>query len=340
MTTGTQLSAEKHKQRLSTAQMIRLMRLEMEGALRHAYPISCMVIGLDRFDEPKEIALRRTLMPAIFKELKAVTFSHDVRGLGVFTERYVLALFPHVAPDKLATLAQEMLARGKALSVPDPDCPSTVTLSVGVSHNLHKGKTSFESLVEDAEQGMSVARSRGGDRSVQWREVETEIDALRAQIEQQLEELEENKASWFGEQDGAQEDWGRNLIQKALELFRAEADQSAGVLRLEQAIIALITDEVRRWRESSGVKAMVEGQRQIELLERRILKLTESLGMTEAELQRVAAMKNIDLGLSSIYRNVQGLAGEDVNAEQKRAMLRDIFESNVALREELKAVHA
>ena len=43
-------------------------------------------------------------------------------------------------------------------------------------------------------------------------------------------------------------------------------------------------------------------------------------------------MKNIDLGVASIYRTVQGLSADDDNAEQKKEMLKNIFDANVALR--------
>jgi hypothetical protein len=83
---------------------------------------------------------------------------------------------------------------------------------------------------------------------------------------------------------------------------------------------------------------MIESQRTIGQLERRVAKLTESLGLTEAELKRVAAMKNIDLGISSIYRNVQGLSGGEAGAEQKKEMLKNVFEANVALRAQLASL--
>ncbi len=42
-------------------------------------------------------------------------------------------------------------------------------------------------------------------------------------------------------------------------------------------------------------------------------------------------MKNIDLGVSSIYRTVQGLAGDDELFEQKKEMLEDLFQANLQL---------
>jgi hypothetical protein len=75
-----------------------------------------------------------------------------------------------------------------------------------------------------------------------------------------------------------------------------------------------------------------EARARIDVLERRIAKLIHVLGVTEEELQRVAAMKGIDLGIASIYRSVQGIAPDAAHRERKLAMMRDIFESNLDLK--------
>ena len=73
-------------------------------------------------------------------------------------------------------------------------------------------------------------------------------------------------------------------------------------------------------------------RRQIDLLERRIVKLTLQLEQTEADLKRIAAMKNIDLGLASIYRSVQGLSLEDEARAMKKSLLKKIFQANMELK--------
>ncbi|MFT5289531.1 MAG: GGDEF domain-containing protein [Planctomycetota bacterium] len=363
-------AAQKTRQRLSSAQMLHLMRLETDQALRHRYPLSCMVIGLDGFEGSPGVEQRRALMPQVFRALKEVCFEGDVRGLGLFTERYHLAVFPHVAPDKLKDLAQAMLEKARVLEVPalkekpasdedegeptvinldepaaevekeaehndaEEDQPrnAVVTLSIGISHNLHPGEISFESIVEDAETGMGLASGAGGDRFIQAREVETELDRLREEIQRQISELSVTTEDLIENKDSEEEAWARNLTGKTLSLFELEVDQSEGVLRLKGEVIALLQTELKTWRETSTVSQMLEKQRQIQNLERRVTKLTSSLDMTEAELKRVASMKNIDTGVSSIYRNVQGLNAEDDQSEAKGAMLAELFQANMALR--------
>ena len=60
-------------------------------------------------------------------------------------------------------------------------------------------------------------------------------------------------------------------------------------------------------------------------------KLTDLLDVTETELKRVAAMKDIDTGIASIYRTVQGIGVDEEGAEVKQELMKSIFEANLAL---------
>ncbi len=71
--------------------------------------------------------------------------------------------------------------------------------------------------------------------------------------------------------------------------------------------------------------------RQVDNLERRIKKLTQSLDETGRALAEMARLKNIDPGISSVYRTVQGLSFEDPIARAKEEMLARIFEANLEL---------
>jgi GGDEF domain-containing protein len=323
------------KQRLSTSQMLHLMRLEMDRALRHGYPISALVLGLDGFDEEHHLPWRRALMPVVFQELKAVTFENDIRGLGVWTERFQVAIFPHVTPDRLLGLAQDLITRATASRPPEIPADVEISCSAGIAHNLHPGPMSFETLIEEAETGMGLAQNAGGGRVVQAREVERELDKLRDEVDGQVAELRALSQGTGDESETRAEKWAQELVAKVLELFQREPEQSEGILRVQREVVALLKVELGEWRAMVSAGNLFERQRQVEMLERRVAKLTESLGLTEAELKRVAALKNIDLGVASIYRTVQGLSSEEANAEQKKEMLKNIFDANVALRQQI-----
>jgi hypothetical protein len=311
------------------------MRLEAERALRHGYPISCLMLGLDGFLDAGLLLKRKIVMPLVFGELKAVTYGRDVRGLGIWTEGFQLAVFPHLAPDDVEELAEELLQRARRIEHADVPAEADVSLSIGISHNLHPGEVSFESLVEEAETGMSMAQAAGGDRVARWREVETELDRLKEELEEQLDEIRRVSESVFAGTLAAEELWGRNLVGKVIARFSQEADASAAAVRLQTEVVALLRAELADFRRTSSASQLMEAQTEIERLERRVSKLTGSLGRTETELRKLAEMKGVDLGVASIYRTVQGLRVDDDHFEAKQEILKNIFEANFALRAEM-----
>jgi hypothetical protein len=69
----------------------------------------------------------------------------------------------------------------------------------------------------------------------------------------------------------------------------------------------------------------------IDRLERRVAKLISTLKDTEHALQHALANQNLEVGIESLYRVVQGLSSNDPLADQKRAMMKEIFQANVDL---------
>lgn len=74
-----------------------------------------------------------------------------------------------------------------------------------------------------------------------------------------------------------------------------------------------------------------ERDQRIEQLERRITKLVSSLENAEDAISRISKMKDVDAGVASIYRVVQGLESQDNAFEAKAKMMESIFEANVKL---------
>ncbi|HTF88636.1 MAG TPA: hypothetical protein VK843_09520 [Planctomycetota bacterium] len=85
-----------------------------------------------------------------------------------------------------------------------------------------------------------------------------------------------------------------------------------------------------------GMLSEVEHRREVEMLERRIAKLTQQLEATEADLQRMAAAKGIDLGLASIYRSVQGLSPQEEALALKKDLMQKIFQANLELKQSME----
>ncbi|HUR28960.1 MAG TPA: hypothetical protein VM509_12295, partial [Planctomycetota bacterium] len=85
-----------------------------------------------------------------------------------------------------------------------------------------------------------------------------------------------------------------------------------------------------------GMVSEQEHLHQVDMLERRIAKLTAQLAEAEAAIQRIAKMKNIDLGIASIYRTVQGLSDEEDALALKQELMQKIFEANFELKQTIQ----
>jgi hypothetical protein len=59
----TATAAATGMRKLSIDQMLRLMQLEVDKALAHGYPLSCMLMGLDGFEAPEDEARRSASCP-------------------------------------------------------------------------------------------------------------------------------------------------------------------------------------------------------------------------------------------------------------------------------------
>jgi hypothetical protein len=127
------------------------------------------------------------------------------------------------------------------------------------------------------------------------------------------------------------------LFQRArtqVERVAPDAGRSVAALQapLRDAMLVLLSTALKR----GHVPPTSDSEMQVEMLERRVKKLTAQLDETEQLLARVRSEKSSDdAGVASVYRTVQGLRGDEAAVEQRRALLREIFRHNLELRSEL-----
>jgi len=95
----------------------------------------------------------------------------------------------------------------------------------------------------------------------------------------------------------------------------------------------VLLEEARRRAAAAQIR---ERDAHVDRLERRVKKLVQSLEETEAALKQIAAMKNIDLGIASLYKVVQGLPMEEANRALKQELMTVIFHANVDLQKRLQ----
>jgi diguanylate cyclase (GGDEF)-like protein len=327
----------------------RLMRTEFERAQRHRYPIVCLLIAVDRLSQLQDLYGReseREILRAVTGVLRASTRDSDL--IAPLADGRLLALFPHTPPDVAAIVARRVLTGARKLRFERDGRTLGISLSVGVAHNQHAGSLSFDTLVGVAEEGLAVADAAGGDRFV-----ETELYQLYER-RRKLDQEQKQRALLFGEPAPERP---TPVAPRTPEKAPAPVAQPApSTMTKEERLRALLAEEGFAGIDLQGldldsIVAAIQGLRaaetpagdedlkaargRIDLLERRLAKLTHLLGVTEEELQRVAAMKGIDLGIASIYRSVQGLSDDAANREKKIEMMKEIFKANLEMRQKL-----
>jgi len=109
---------------------------------------------------------------------------------------------------------------------------------------------------------------------------------------------------------------------------RAEKGElDPGTLREE---IALVATEVAH---ADKERSLAEYDRQIDLFQRRIVKLNASLERSERTLSEMSSRSAHDPGIASVYRTVQGLSPRDDFWSVKQELLLKLFEANLVLQE-------
>jgi hypothetical protein len=156
---------------------------------------------------------------------------------------------------------------------------------------------------------------------------EEQVDDLRRELAQQERLLERKLAmaesaaanSYHGEDRAIAERLGV-LIEGLLQAGENE--------ELRDRVLDLVMDIVRNERREATKAREAVRDHEVGTLQRRIQKLATSLHETEHRLTEVTAIKNIDQGISSVYKEVQGLNQAASHFDQKKALMEDIFAAN------------
>ncbi len=161
---------------------------------------------------------------------------------------------------------------------------------------------------------------------------EEEIDQLRREIGQQSQalqlKLDQDALSLANRYDGENAAIARKVAVVVQSLAQTPG---VGLGTAEQKLMELVMDVVSGERQQAEVARRALHDREVENLQRRIKKLNETLSTTEQRLQQVAAMKTVDGGISSVYREVQGLAAGDQHGGKKKELMAEIFQANLKL---------
>lgn len=333
----------------TSAEVLALMRVEFDRACRYGHPLACLLISVDRLQYLQDLygyESKAEILRAVGRVVVRGTRASDL--LGCLLDDRLLVVIPHADAVGVQALAERFMEQARRLTF-DANGPALkVTLSVGAASVEGLDRREFEALLQLAETGLAVASAAGGDRYVEWRAVQSEVDELRSELSHQAELLGRGHREaiapaepepWSGVERRRAPPPGQppaavpngELEDQILDLFAAHGDD-VDLSRLASEIAAWMRTRL----ESRPGPASETQTRQIDILERRVAKLSNLLGLAEEELRRVAKMKNIDLGIASIYRTVQGLDDHDGQFERKKEMMTSIFEANVKLQSSLR----
>ena len=335
----------------SPDELRRLMRIEFDRARRHRYDLACLCVAVDRIGHLRD--LYGTATGTRIQDALLAIVERSTRGIdyprGTIADAQV-ALLPHTPHDAVDTIARRLLEAGRSIELEVDGRRIALTISIGVSGVGDPGVDSFDALLQGALAGLALARAAGGDRWMRGEQVSNEVDQLRRELDELRAALQRQDAA-VGEArrlDAVLA--GSSLENEAALLERPEdrllADRLAGLLaasgvdgsdggRLQHALIAAALRGVYEERRRASDRQLAENRFELDLLRRRVAKLTRTLGATEEELRRVIALQAVDPGVASVYRTVQGLSLGAADAEGRIQMLTRIFEANVDLRRSL-----
>lgn len=179
------------------------------------------------------------------------------------------------------------------------------------NEDLQREKSEVERARERAEEEIDLMRRELGEKR----------NLLKVKLEQDAVEL---ATRYEGENQA--------IAMKVAEVCRVFAegqDDSGGTV--EERLMELVMDVVSSERDKADVARKALQDREVGNLQRRIKKLNETLVTTEQRLQQASTMKQLDTGISSIYREVQGLDDADSHVGKKKELMADIFKANLKL---------
>jgi len=344
---------------LFTPQQIQqLMRVEFDRSRRHGHPLVMLLIAVDRLAQLQDLYgadLRDNVLRAVAGLVRTSSRASD--ALGCMLDDRLLILTPHTPADGAASLAKRILEGVRAMSFDGLGRTTRVTISIGGAHSqTGRMEMAFDTLLDVAEGGLKVARESGGNRYVHSDLYEF-FEERRKREQRERERLAPPAAipaaggpvlapppvqppaqapvAALGAQSEHEHGQPPLLGAKIRELFGLGAGENELLARIQQEVVASALREMKAEIERALGERQSEHRREIDTLERRIQKLTKSLGMTDAELKRALSQQSVDPGVASIYTSVQGLSSNDVQHELKKELMSKIFQANLELRKQI-----
>ena len=149
----------------SLSQIMHLMRVEFSRAQRYGYPLTCMLISVDRLGYLRDLYgydSKEAIVSEVSRLLRAATRTCDF--LGRLADDRLLAVVPHTGEEGFQVLASRLLASVRELKFDSDGKDIKVSVSIGASCLTDSKTLFFDSLLGAAEAGLAEAEQAGGDR--------------------------------------------------------------------------------------------------------------------------------------------------------------------------------
>ena len=335
----------------TVAEIRALMEAEFDRALRYQYPLAFMALVVDRLEHLQDLygfESKAVILRSVTDLLKSVSRSSDF--LGCLVEDRVLILLPYTTTEGAEAIARRLISGARTLQFDGDGNMLHITVSIGVSHNQGATPHTYADLVQTAEGALGQARSEGGDRCIV-----KEAAPPAARLRRRTDSTPAAPAAPSPTDEVALFDRIREYL-----VLQGDIPPGGAATRsegLEKEIVSSVIKALRIEREAERqaeqareteappapaqpqpqVQAQPQGDpaedRRLELLERRLTKLSDSLSSTERTLSKIAQAGAPDEGIASIYREVQGISEDEPDSERKREMMSQIFQANLDLHE-------
>ncbi|MCK6446283.1 MAG: GGDEF domain-containing protein [Planctomycetes bacterium] len=161
------ISEDSEPSLFSLSQIMHLMRVEFARAQRYRYPVSCLILSVDRLNELRDLFgydAKEAILSEVIELLRTSTRSCDF--LGRLSDDRFLAIVPHTPADGARVLAERLLAATRQLEFQAEGRALAVTCSIGSSHNQGGDTLFFDAMLAAAEGALTEAQTSGGDRHV------------------------------------------------------------------------------------------------------------------------------------------------------------------------------
>lgn len=163
------------KSLFSLAQIQHLMRVEFSRAQRYGYPISCLMIAVDRLGHLRDMYgydAKEEIVDAVVGLLKGETRASDF--LGRMADDRLLAVVPHTGADGLAAMCGRLQRAADGLGFENEGRRIPISISIGGScdgsadGDAAGGERAmfFDTLIQCAEEALAEAGEEGGEKVV------------------------------------------------------------------------------------------------------------------------------------------------------------------------------